>query len=184
MATFEDIVGASLAFGAEDIMGGDSLDSLFSGSGGGYPMVVGAQGGGDSARAALLQKLASKHAAALVNRTPTKSREFPLGFPTTPIGGGATVNVQTAPQIPFKGRRLIVPSDIAGSVLINNIAVGQSNQFAAQNPVPGRCFTELGVGVDLNLDTAQISQVITLNLTNSSGAQIVFNAAIIGTVVY
>lgn len=171
---YEDIIGADLAFGAEDIVGGYSeLDALFSGAR--YPLVVGGN------EAGLEQQLAAKHAAMVVRRQPTKAREFPLGFPTTTVAAAASATVQTQPQVAFRGRRLIIPSDIAGSVLISDLKVGQASQFTSSNPVPGRCFTELGVGVDMNLDTAQISQFISLSITNTSGAQISFNAAIIGT---
>lgn len=170
----EDIVGADLAFGADDIVGGyNELDALFSGN----PLVVGA----DLSRAGLEQALAARNARMVVPRQPTKAREFPLGFPTTAIAASASATVQTQPQVAFRGRRLLIPSDIAGAILINDLKVGQASQFTSSNPVPGRCFTELGVGVDLNLDTAQISQFISLSVENTSGASVTFNAAIIGS---
>lgn len=180
---FDDIVGAAdFAFGAEDIVGGhDELDALFSGSR--YTIVSGEGDSGPPAQQALARQLASKHAAMVVPRQVTKAREYPLGFPTTSLAAATTATISASPQIPFRGRRLLIPSDIAGSILINDIKVGQASQFPASNPVPGRAFTELGVGVDLNLDTAQISQVVSLNVTNTSGAAVSFNAAIIGTAV-
>jgi hypothetical protein len=172
----EDIIGADVAFGARS-----ELDAIFSGSR--YPLVVGADGSQAPAMRGLEQNLAARHAAMVVPRQVTKAREYPLGFPTTTIAATTTTNVQASPQVPFRGRRLIIPSDFAGSILINDIKVGQASQFPASNPVPGRAFTELGVGVDLNMDTAQISQVVSLNVTNTSGGSVTFNAAIIGTTV-
>lgn len=178
---FNDIVGNQLAFGAEDIVGGyDELDALFAGSR--YPLIVSGEGE-TPARTAAERQLAMRNAAMVVPRQVTKAREYPLGFPTTSLAAATTATISAAPQIPFRGRRLLIPSDIAGSILINDIKVGQASQFPASNPVPGRAFTELGVGVDLNLDTAQISQVVSLNVTNTSGAVVSFNAAIIGTAV-
>jgi len=136
-----------------------------------------------AAQSSIQQQLAARHAAMVVPRQATKSREYPLGFPTTTIKAGTTTTVSAQPQVPFRGRRLVIPSDIAGSVLINDVKVGKNSMFPTSNPVPGRTFTELGVGVDLNLDTAQISQLVSLNVSNTSLADITFNAALIGTAV-
>lgn len=190
---FDDIIGAAdLAFGAQDIIGQgggyNTLDALFGASRG--PMIVTGQEPTAAAalaaqgnRAAIATSLLERNSAMVVQRGVTKAREFPLGFPTTVIAAGATANIQTQPQIPFRGRRLVIPSDFAGAILVNNLTVGQQSMFPNTNPVPGRVFSETGVGMDLNLDTAQISQIVTLNVTNTSGGQVTFNAAIIGTVV-
>lgn len=165
----EDIVGAELALG-----GYDPMDAVF----GNRQLVVGA-----ADAAAVETALASRHSAMLVNRQVTKAREYPLGFPTTNVAAAATANITTRPQVPFRGRRLIIPSDIAGSFLITDLKVGKNSMFPTSDPVPARAFTELGVGVDLNLDTAQISQNVTLSVENTSGAALDFNAALIGTAV-
>jgi len=119
----------------------------------------------------------------VVPRQVTKAREYPLGFPTTTIAAGASAVINAQPQVPFRGRRLIIPSDIAGSILITDLKIGKNSMFPTSNPVPGRAFTELGVGVDLNLDTAQISQIVSISVTNTSGAALDFNAALIGTAI-
>lgn len=184
---YDDIIGAAdLAFGAEDIVGGyNALDAFFSGQRRGPMIVTGADDmqAPQANRAALAQTLLSRNSAMVVQRGVTKAREFPLGFPTTALAAAATANVQTQPQVPFRGRRLTIPSDIAGSLLINDLKIGNASMFPNSNPVPGRMFSELAVGIDLNLDTAQISQVVSLNVTNTSGGAVTFNAAIIGTVV-
>lgn len=175
----EDIIGADLAIGDG---GFSDLDTLFAGSG---PMIVTgaeAQALGVN-RAQLMSELAGRNSAAVVRRQPTKAREYPLGFPTTTVANGASASISAQPQVPFRGRRLIVPSDIAGSFLIDDLKIGKNSMFPSSNPVPARCFTELGVGVDLNLDTAQISQLVVLSVSNTSGAPADFNAAIIGTAV-
>jgi len=194
MATFEDIIGAEDIFGTE--FGYDDGGALYSK----LAPIVGAELATQIAtaaaaaptntpdprsanRMAMMRQLAARHASAVVPRPVTKSREYPVGFPTTVIAAGATVNIFLQPQVPFRGRRLIVPSDIAGALLINDLKVGKNSQFATQGPVPARVYSEFGVGVDMNLDTAQISQQISLNVTNTSGAAVTFNAAILGTAV-
>jgi len=195
MATFEDIIGAEDIFGDDSIALGtefgydDELSSLLSGE---IPIVGAAALAAASPAAAakrrankmaMLRHLAARHSAAVVPRPVTKSREYPVGFPTTVVPAGATVNVILQPQVPFRGRRLVIPSDIAGAILVNDLKVGKNSQFATQGPVPARVYSEFGVGVDMNLDTAQISQQVSLNITNTSGAAVTFNAAILGTAV-
>lgn len=115
---------------------------------------------------------------------PTKAREFPLGFESpaaVPAGGAATIT--SRPQIPFRGERLIVPSDIAGSFSILDLRVGKNSQFTSSGAVPARTFQENAVGIRLMLDTAQISQDVTLQVLNIGGAPQIFRAAIIGSAV-
>lgn len=171
----EDIIGAGqLALG----QGYDSLDAQF----GNYPLMVG-QAAAQYNQQALATELAAKNSAMLQPRQVTKARRYPLGFPTTVIAAGANAIINSQPQVPFRSGRLVIPSDIAGAILINQVIVGKNSCFANANPVPGRMFTETAVGMDLNFDTAQISQTITLNVTNTSAAQVTFNAGIMGTAV-
>lgn len=115
-----------------------------------------------------------------VDRPNTKARQTPLGFPTTSIATTVTTNVSAITQVLFRGRRLVIPSDIAASILVNDLRIGKNSQFSSTGPVSGRVFSEAAVGVDLSLDTAQVSQAIVLNVTNSSVGTIVFNAALLG----
>ena len=178
---FDDIIGAEDIVGADLAMGGyNELDNIFGAS---RALVVGADGGLQANAAQVATQLASRHAARVVQRGGTKAREYPLGFPTTSVAANSSSTISTQPQVPFRGRRLIVPSDIAGSFLIDDLKIGKNSMFPSANPVPARAFTELGVGVDLNLDTAQISQLVTLSVSNTTAGAVSFNAAIIGTAV-
>lgn len=115
---------------------------------------------------------------------PRKVREFTLGFDSaTTIAPGATAQIIQSPQVPFKGSRLVVPSDIAGLFLILDLRVGKNSQFVAAGAVPARVYAENGVSVTLSLDTAQVSQQIVLSVQNFSGAAARFTAALIGTAV-
>lgn len=115
---------------------------------------------------------------------PTKAREFPLGFESpTPVAAGGTLSITSRPQIPFRGERLVVPSDIAGSFSILDLRVGKNSQFVSSGAVPARTFQENSVGIRLQLDTAQVSQDVTLNVQNIGGADQVFRAAIVGAAV-
>lgn len=115
---------------------------------------------------------------------PTKAREFPLGFESaTTIAPTATGVITSRPQIPFRGERLIVPSDIAGSFTILDLRVGKNSQFTSSGAVPARTFQENAVGIRLRLDTAQISQDVTISVQNIGGAPQTFRASIIGSAI-
>ena len=152
---YSDIVS-----GAEDLVGGeDTVGGDFDGRG---PLEV-----GGTPRA--------------VDRgSPNKMRQMPLGFPTTTILAGITTNIIATTQVMFRGRRLTLPADIAACILINDIKIGKNSQLPSSGPIPGQVFSEDAVGVDLSLDTAQISQTVTLNVTNTSVGAVLFNATLLG----
>lgn len=118
----------------------------------------------------------------IVQSRPTVAREYPLGFDSgTPgVGPGATATITTRPQLPFRGNRLVVPSDIGGNFLIHDLKIGNRSQFVANGAVPARTFSEQGVGVSLSLDTAMVSQDVTLVVENTSGGPVRFTASLIG----
>lgn len=112
---------------------------------------------------------------------PTKARTWHLGFDSeTEIPPNTVRSVENSPQIIFRGERLIIPSDIAGSFLLRDIVVGKTSQLAATGPVPARTYQETSFGTQLQLDTAQVSQKIVLVVENTSGAPVRFNATLIG----
>lgn len=160
--------------------GGGDLERLLSG----YDLVAGAdpQTMGPPTAGAGLAQLAMNHAVAVVPRAYTKGRVFAQGFGPVVIAAGGTANIIVQPQVTFKGNRLGIPSDIAGAILVNQILVGQASQLPSANPLPGRMFTEFSVDSGINFDTAQISQQIALNVTNTSGAPVTFTAWLKGYV--
>lgn len=165
---FEDIIGTDLALGNLAIGEMDSEAAL--------AKVL-------EANPAVMRELALRNASALVARKPMKSREFPLGFPETTIAAGATADIVAQPQTPFRGERLVVPSDIAGLFSIDDIRVGKNSQLVAFGPLPARAFTEVGVGVGMHLDTCQVSMQIVLRVRNISGQSATFRALLIGRAV-
>lgn len=131
---------------------------------------------------ALKQQLLAKNAVLVQRNEMFKRREFPLGFDSEAnVGAGATITVTTQPQIPFRVERLVVPSDLAGSFVVEELTVGKNPQLAAVVGVPARVFDERAVGVRLHGDTAQVSQNVSLRITNISGAAVRFRACVIGT---
>lgn len=131
----------------------------------------------------LAQKLAQSSVVTTETK-PTRAREYPIGFLSNgPILPGLSAQVISQPQIVFRPERIVIPSDIAGQFQLDQVIVGKNNQFVASQPIPGRVFAENGVGVRLQMDTAQISQNIVMQVTNIGGAAATFRAAIIGPAV-
>jgi len=174
---YQDIIGA------EDILGtnlgaDDDLLALVAGDTANAGLAT------PAAKQNMLRQLAMRGgAAAVVTRGATKARKYCQGFGPTTIAAGATVSIIVQPQVAFKAKRLVIPSDFAGAILVNDLKIGNTSQLPSNNPLPGRAFTEFAVGMDQDFDTAQISQQISLNVTNTSGASVSFTALLNGIVV-
>jgi hypothetical protein len=132
---------------------------------------------------AIATKIASANALIVKDDPPTNARRFPLGFESNgTVANAATVNITSRPQVLFKGQRLVIPSDIAGDFTLDDLKVGKDSQFVAEGSIPGRVLQENATQVEFDLDTAQISQDITLIVTNIGGAPRTFRAALWGKV--
>jgi len=198
-----EIMGDDESYAGFDFVG-DALDQLLAVSGAApqyqqqrYPQrqpprmpynpSMGRQYGNGQFSPQMMAALAQRRAMAgalMDTRGPTKAREYPLGFATAAaVGAGASGIATAQPQVPFRIDRLVVPSDIAGLFTIDDLKVGKNSQFAATGAVPARIFQENGVGVCLKGDTAQVSMLVTLNVTNISGGAATFRAAVIGPAV-
>jgi hypothetical protein len=107
-----------------------------------------------------------------------------LGFDSvSTIAAAATTNVTSRPQLTFRPDRFVVAGSIAASFLVNDLKIGKNSQFLAGVAVPGEAFGQQAVGVRLKLDTAQVSQDIVINVTNTSAGALRFNAVMIGPAV-
>jgi len=137
----------------------------------------------DSAKQAAAAQILARNGILLKERVPNKARLFPIGFTSDGvIGSTLSAVIVSRPQVLFKGLRLVVPSDIAGDFTIDDLKVGKNSMFASESSLPARCMQEDAWGVYLHLDTAQISQDVSLAVTNISGADRTFRAMILGKV--
>src|SRR3990172_7675820 len=120
----------------------------------------------------------------LRTRAPSKGREYVMGFDTVAtVAAAATALVTTRPQVIFRPDRLVIPPSLPPSLLVNDLRVGKNSQFVSSVAVPAEAFTQGAFGVRLKLDTAQISQDITISVTNTSAGALRFTAALIGPAV-
>lgn len=166
--------------GVADLMGGDDILGA---------LLMGAAGGGKNPRAAAMRRLLQARMArqgTMVRPTKlTKAREYPLGLAQLAIAAGATVDVTNRPQIRFRGERLVIPSTLVaiGTFLVQDIKVGNVSQFPASGGLPASTFSELGVGVRLQLDTADPAIDVVIRVTNGDVVARDFRATVIGTAV-
>jgi hypothetical protein len=115
---------------------------------------------------------------------PTKGRILSLGFDSVAtIAAGAQGTVNSQPQVVFRPDRVIVPNSIAASFLINDLKIGKNSMFISATAVPAQSFSHDAAGVGLKMDTAQVSQIISMTVTNISGGALRFIAALTGPAV-
>lgn len=115
---------------------------------------------------------------------PTKSREYALPLDSVvTVAAGATVIITNRPQVLFRAERLVISGAIAAQFAINDFRVGKNSQFAAAGALPGDMFAPGSFGVRLKCDTAQISNDISVNITNLSGGALRFLAGVVGEAV-
>ena len=176
-----DIIGALIASGASD------LDVLMSAAGAAAPtraLSPALAKLAQSARAkAAIQKVVRQRQLAGFNPTTmqyknpdyTKARKVPMGFDSvTAVAPGATATIVQRPQVPFRPARLMIPSDIAGAILVQDFKVGNKSQLAANGALPGRMFQEDATDSLLLLDTATPALDVTWIVQNIGGAPLRF----------
>jgi hypothetical protein len=123
--------------------------------------------------------------ARVVEEHPTHEREFPIGFnSSTNVPSSQTVQIEVKPQVLFRGERLAVPNSIVLNFDVADIKVGKDSQLAAPGNMPSECFSNVSVGVRMQLDTAEPGITITLfmNNTDANNAH-PFKSVLYGTVI-
>lgn len=91
------------------------------------------------------------------------------------VNAGTTSQQMTAAvQKVFKGNRLVLQRNNVGAaspgltVLVQNLFVGQTNQFVSAQPVPVEIFQATAFGVEMALDTVTPAINLLLNITISA----------------
>lgn len=113
----------------------------------------------------------------------TKGRVQSIGFTSLALSPGTTVDISSRPQELFRGTRLVIPSSIAASIVVEDIKVGRSSQFVGSGAQPGEAFKDTATGDNVSLDTARPGMDITLKITNVGGTAVDFRATLFGDVV-
>lgn len=112
---------------------------------------------------------------------PTKSRLLMIPFDsTTTIAAAASTTLNAQPQVLFRPERLVIDDSIASSFVMNDFKVGKNSQFATSGSAPCSAFKPGSFGVRLKCDTAQVSNIVSLNITNISAGALRFLALLFG----
>lgn len=105
------------------------------------------------------------------------------------VNAGATALQMTAAvQKVFKGSRLVLVRNNVGAaspgltVLVQNLFVGQTNQFVSAQPVPVEVFAATAFGVDMALDTVTPAINLLLNVTISAAPAAMESVTISGSI--
>lgn len=174
-----DIIGELVASGASD------LDALMSAAGAVAPvrnpalakLLASQRNKAAVRRAVRTRQMAGFNPTTLQYKDPdyTKARKVPMGFDSVAaIAAGATATITQRPQVPFRPARLLIPSDIAGVILVQDFKVGNKSQLAANGALPGRMFQEDATDSLLLLDTATPALDVTWIVQNIGGAPVRF----------
>jgi hypothetical protein len=129
-----------------------------------------------------IQQVLANRGAVLQDREPSRSRHWMLNFDSgAAVAAGANIQLISRPQVIFRPERLVIGGAFAASFAVNDIKVGKNSQIVNAASGPGDAFAPTAFGVELRLDTCQVSQDIVLDVTNISGAPLRFMASMFGT---
>lgn len=117
----------------------------------------------------------------LVCRPPTSKQVVFLGFGPSSLNGGSTFVFEGKPQRIFRGERLTVPSAIANNFQINDLKVGTDSMNVGTGPIPAVIFSELGMLVALEIETASPGIEILFSITNNAAGTQQFFSGLLGT---
>lgn len=173
-------LGAYPAVGLRELVGAglDPFAQLYAAAGAGDPTAL------QALAAQMTQARAIDPNAVVVReRAEDTRRVYHMGFDAgaNTLAGLAGQATQQ-PQVTIRPERLVVPSFLAPFFTIDNIIVGKDSQSAVGvNPVPASTYSEVAVGVRLNLKTANLGHLVTLSFTNVDTDPHRFRATLIGT---
>jgi hypothetical protein len=101
---------------------------------------------------------------------PVAERNLFIGFTQLGIVANGLASITVQPQLPFKGYRLSIPQILANFFSIVDVKVGKDSQLVAPGAVPATSFSEVSVGDNISMDTADVGQLITVQVQNIDGA--------------
>lgn len=178
----EDFSGSIGGDGTTEIVGADDLEVLLGADE--LDLLMGAAAQRQGVRPSQMMHRARQidpNAVAVMQRRLTTRRKFPLGFPAIDLPAGGSALLETNPQFVFRPERLVVPSDIAFDVRLQDVKVGTQSQFVSTDAVPAAVFSEVAINTGISFRTAEIGNGVSFTAINTTLAVVRFSAAIIGT---
>lgn len=131
---------------------------------------------------AVLHNLAMRNGGAVVQNGLNKKRRYPIGFVPTTIAAATAALIPAAPQNLFRPERLVIPSDIAFDFGVRDIKIGNQSQLVQSVEIPGALFTEVAIDTNVNFDTAEVGNQISVDVRNKTAGSLEFSAGSIGTI--
>jgi hypothetical protein len=177
----EDFSGSIGGDGTTEIVGADDLEVLLGADELDLLMGAAAQQRGRPSQVMHRARQIDPNAVAVMQRRLTTRRKFPLGFPAIDLPAGGSALLETNPQFVFRPERLVVPSDIAFDVRLQDVKVGTQSQFVSTDAVPAAVFSEVAINTGISFRTAEIGNGVSFTAINTTLAVVRFSAAIIGT---
>lgn len=108
------------------------------------------------------------------------ARRMVIGFGPTTLAVGLSGVVTSQPQVVFRSERLFITSDIAFDLVVEDVKVGQRSQLIAAGAIPAAIFSEVSIDVFTHWDTAEVGNVLTVELTNVGAEEVIGRAAMCG----
>lgn len=122
------------------------------------------------------------NAIAVAQRQLTTRRRQTIGFtPAIDVQPGDPFELRAEIQEVFRLERLMIPSEIAPFIIINDAKVGTVSQFANSAPIPASMFSEVSTFSNVDWRTANLGNDIVLMCTNIGPAAIDVYAGAVGT---
>ena len=179
------IVGLDEILGLDEIVGGDPYAAI--GRDEDFDMEV--VGGNRPSRSRLAQLAQTMREARAVNpnavmvreRTRSRVRRLILPIPKTTIAAGASANISIQPQDLFRTTRMLIPSSIAFDFEILDFKIGQRPQFVQSGSIPAAVFSEVSVGSSIDCDSADVGNIVSLEVRNTSAGTLSFAGTLLGT---
>lgn len=133
----------------------------------------------------LAEAIRARRSVMVQDQPQTGSRRQVCPVPSVSVPAGGTAQVQVAPQRLFKTERIsLSQTDAAGAAvtgcLVTDVRVGQNSQFAAAGNIPAESFRPDAVSAFVDLDTADIGNLVTITYQNPTAAAIVVSGALFG----
>lgn len=171
---YDDAYGA---IGAWDIIGADDVATPSPGGAAGLSAQVEAL----SSKLAQLRAI-DPNAVAVAQRQLTTRRRQTIGFtPAIDVQPGDTFELRAEIQEVFRLERLMIPSEIAPFIIINDAKVGTVSQFANSAPIPASMFSEVSTFSNVDWRTANLGNDIVLFCTNIGPQALDVYAGAVGT---
>jgi hypothetical protein len=110
-------------------------------------------------------------------------REYACGLGSRTVGSGNTVTLGACTEVRFRPERLIVPSNLADSFMIIDLTVDKKRQLVPNGSLPAVMFTEIGGGIKLMADVAEVGTMVSVTVVNCGDQESLFSAGVVGPAV-